>query len=409
MLRHKPIDLSSFFVVGVNYRKTDAAVRGRFAINQDQYATVITLAPVFDVTEFFILSTCNRTEIYGFAENAAALGKLLCSQTEGSYEDFSELAYAKSGREAITHLFNVAAGLDSQILGDYEIVGQIKVAFKFSKDRNCVGAYLERMLNEVLQASKSVRTNTGLSDGTVSVSFAAVQYIRQHFPGNDQKRVLLIGTGKIGSNTCKNLVDYLPGASVTLINRTVDKAIALAAEFNLSYDVTENLQACINEADVILVATNATEAIICKQHLANGAEKLIIDLSIPYNVSDDVIGMKQVTLVNVDELSKIKDETLLKRAAEIPKVNSIIEEHINSFIEWHDMRSNVPALKTLKETLHNIKGNRMTLLGSVVPEDPMADKIQKLISNMALKMRTNKQRGCIFIETINDFISPSSN
>jgi len=92
MLRHKPIDLSSFFVVGVNYRKTDAAVRGRFAINQDQYATVITLAPVFDVTEFFILSTCNRTEIYGFAENAAALGKLLCSQTEGSYEDFSELA-----------------------------------------------------------------------------------------------------------------------------------------------------------------------------------------------------------------------------------------------------------------------------------------------------------------------------
>ena len=162
MLRHKPIDLSSFSVVGVNYRKTDAAVRGRFAINQDQYATVISLAPVFDVTEFFILSTCNRTEIYGFAENAAALGRLLCSQTEGSYEDFSELAYAKSGREAITHLFNVAAGLDSQILGDYEIVGQIKVAFKFSKDRNCIGAYLERLVNEVLQASKSVRTNTGL-------------------------------------------------------------------------------------------------------------------------------------------------------------------------------------------------------------------------------------------------------
>ncbi|HEV3325698.1 MAG TPA: glutamyl-tRNA reductase, partial [Puia sp.] len=119
-------DISGFFVVGINYKKTDAAIRGQFAIGNEQYEKMLALAPSFNLTELFVLSTCNRTEIYGFADNAAHLAGLLCTQTTGDLAAFLELAYIRKGEAAIEHLFEVAAGLDSQILGDYEIVGQIK-------------------------------------------------------------------------------------------------------------------------------------------------------------------------------------------------------------------------------------------------------------------------------------------
>ena len=173
-------DISTFFIAGINYKKSDATIRGQYAINNDQYAALLTLAPQFGIKELFILSTCNRTEIYGFSENAVSLSKLLCTQTQGSLDNFVAMSYVKNGREAIEHLFEVAAGLDSQILGDYEIIGQIKQAVKFSKQHHCIGAYLERLVNGILQSSKTIKNTTGLSGGTVSVSFAAIQYIKEH-------------------------------------------------------------------------------------------------------------------------------------------------------------------------------------------------------------------------------------
>src|SRR5687767_2995593 len=125
-------DISRFYIAGINYKKTDAVIRGQFAVNNEQYATLLSKAGDLGLHELFVLSTCNRTEIYGFAESADQLIQLLCSQTEGSAATFSKLAYIKNGLAAIDHLFAVAAGLDSQILGDYEIVGQIKQAVKFS-------------------------------------------------------------------------------------------------------------------------------------------------------------------------------------------------------------------------------------------------------------------------------------
>ena len=183
--------ISSFFIAGINYKKSDASVRGQFSINADQYLDIIASAHQYKVKEFFVLSTCNRTEIYGFAANVDQLCQLLCSHTEGKLDSFYEGSYQKSGLEAIEHLFNVSAGLDSQILGDYEIVGQIKKATKFSKQHNCIGPYLERLINEVLQTTKQIRTNTEMSGGTVSVSFAAVQYARHWIKQIEGKKILL--------------------------------------------------------------------------------------------------------------------------------------------------------------------------------------------------------------------------
>ncbi|MEO6670054.1 MAG: glutamyl-tRNA reductase [Ferruginibacter sp.] len=406
-------NIAEFFVVGINYKKTDASIRGQFAINNDQYEQIISCAPAFGIKEFFVLSTCNRTEIYGFAESPNELSSALCMQTEGSLESFKQMSYIKSGATAIEHLFNVAAGIDSQILGDYEIIGQIKQSAKFSKQRNCVGAYLERMINDVLRASKKIRTNTALSGGTVSVSFAAVQYIKARLKETGNKKILLLGTGKIGTNTCKNLADYLPGASVTLINRSVEKAQELAAEFNFQYDVIANMEACIHEAGIILVATNANEPLILPNHFLKDDKKLVIDLSVPCNVSEEVRKLYHVELINVDELSKIKDETLLKRSAEIPKVKMIIAGHMEEFLDWHEMRRHVPVLKHVKNKLLTIHSHSIFVTSIVEPvscNDRRAeDKIQKVINGMAVKMRSQNQPGCHYIEAINDFISTASN
>src|SRR6516225_991381 len=166
------MDIHKFCIAGINYKKADAELRSLFAVNEDRYTAILSNASSFGLSEVFVLSTCNRTEIYGFTDGADDLINLLCLETSGDVQTFKQSAYIKKGVEAIEHIFNVGAGLDSQILGDYEIVGQLKTAAKFSKQHDFLGAYLERLVNTVLQSSKLIRSNTQLSSGTVSVSFA---------------------------------------------------------------------------------------------------------------------------------------------------------------------------------------------------------------------------------------------
>jgi glutamyl-tRNA reductase len=413
-MQHQLTEISQFFIAGINYRKTDAAIRGQFAINKDQYLQLLSLAPQYGLSELFVVSTCNRTEIYGFAEDASKLCELLTTQTEGSLEIFRKMSYTKQGYKAIEHLFNVAAGLDSQILGDYEIVGQIKLAVKLSKENNFIGCYLERLVNAVLQSSKQIKTDTQLSGGTVSVSFAAVSYIKETITNIADKKIVLLGTGKIGRNTCKNLVDYLGTKNITLINRTEDKAAELAKELGLLSASMNDLATQVKNADIILVATNAAEPVILKSHLENNGTKLIIDLSIPYNVEITAQQLPNVTLINVDELSKIKDVTLQKREGEVPKAKAIIIEHIHEFVLWHEMRKNVPVLKAVKNKLqgmHSCKLYTNAAQDISSPASPInsQEKIQKVINGMAAKLRVQNQHGCQYIEAINDFIAPGLN
>jgi glutamyl-tRNA reductase len=400
-------DISKFWVSGINYKKADALTRGQFAIQDEQYATILQEARAIGLNELFVLSTCNRTEVYGFADNASQLVDLLCNQTTGSKEIFLESAYIKNGHEAVEHLFNVSAGIDSQILGDYEIIGQIKTAVKFAKIHGCINIMLERLINTVLQSSKAVKNQTELSGGTVSVSFAAIQYIREHVKNIREKKILLLGTGKIGKNTCKNLVYYLKTKNITLINRTAEKAIELANELELKYAPINQLPEQISQSDIILVATDSAEPTILSSHLKDEKHKLIIDLSIPHNVESSANQLSQITLINVDQLSKMKDETLAKRETEIPKARTIIAEHIAEFTEWHEHRKHVPVLKAVKNKLKEIHNNPLfiPLYNSTHTEE----KIQRVINGMAYKMKEQNQRGCQYIEAINEFIATGAN
>jgi glutamyl-tRNA reductase len=397
-------NINNFFVAGINYKKSDASIRGLFAINNEQYLAVLGKASEQTLNEVFILSTCNRTEIYGFAHCSHQLVDLLCSQTVGDAETFEKSAYVKNGAEAIEHVFNVGAGLDSQILGDYEIVGQLKTAVKISKEQGFVGAFTERLINSVLQSSKLIKNTTELSGGTVSVSFAAVQYIRNKVLNPSAKNILLLGVGKIGRNTCKNLVDYLDTNKITLINRSPEKAEELAAELGLRSAPLENLAEEVRKADIILVATNSAYPTILKHHVEGQGEKLIIDLSIPYNVEEAAQHLPNVQMINVDELSKLKDETLKMRLAEVPKAKAIISELMHEFEEWCEMRKHVPLLKELKVKLKELYAHPQYIQTTTCSKT-IDTQIQRVLNETAGKIKVQNQRGCQYIAALNDFIS----
>lgn len=403
--------INQFYIAGINYRKTDASVRGEFAIGSTQYDSLLQKAAAAGLSEIFVLSTCNRTEIYGLAENKEQLVNLLCSETEGSAETFKRLAYIKQGWSAVEHLYNVAAGLDSQILGDYEIVGQIKQAAKFSRERGFIGTFLERLLNSVLQASKAVKSRTELSGGTVSVSFAAIQFLKSAVNDIRNKKIILLGTGKIGNNTCKNLVDYLQTKNITLINRTEEKAAELASCMGLQYASYDNLYSEIKEVDIIIVATNSDKPVILKTDLIGYGEKILIDMSIPNNIDVAAKELPGITLVNVDDLSRINDATLEKRKAEVPRAKCLIAQHMLEFREWIDMRKNVPVLKAVKQKLIDMHGCNMFVAavhrsyGAEINLNHSSETIQKVINTMAVKMKDQHKPGCNYIEAINDFIT----
>jgi glutamyl-tRNA reductase len=401
-------DISKFWVAGINYKKVDAATRGQFSIQDAQYVQLFQKAMASGLTELFILSTCNRTEIYGIAETDSQLIDLLCQETVGDKATFLKSAYVKNGKDAIEHLFHVGAGLDSQILGDYEIIGQIKTAVKLAKNQGCMSVFMERLVNTVLQASKAIKNQTELSGGTVSVSFAAIQYIRQKIKGVATKKILVLGTGKMGKSTCKNLVHYLGTKNITLINRTEEKALELAKELGLTHAPLGELAKRISESDIILVATDSQEPIILSSHLVEQNKKLILDLSVPYNVDRSVQGLPHITLVNVDELSRLKDETLAKREGEVPKAKSIIADYVADFTEWYDMRKYVPVLKAIKIKLKEIHKSPLfiPLYNTTAHTE---EKIQRVINGMAYKMKEQNQKGCYYIEAINEFIATGTN
>lgn len=408
MNRHLNTELSNFFVAGINYKKTDTKIRGSFAIGPEQYERILNLALQFEVRDLFILSTCNRTEIYGITETAEQLVTLLCTETQGTVETFNELSYRKNGVDAVRHLFDVGAGLDSQILGDYEIVGQLRKAMKFAKGKGYIHSFLDRTLNQVLQSSKEIKNNTSLSDGTVSVAFAAVQYIREKSVSLKDKKILLLGTGKIGTITCKNLVDYLPASHITLMNRSPEKAENLAEMFGLKTAPFNNLREQLALADVVLVATDAPEPIVLAADLEDHSQKkIIIDLSIPCNVDKKAERLPGLTLIDVDGLSRLKDETLMRRAAEVPKARLIIQTHLRELLDWHEMRKHVPVLRQVKIKLQEIHGS--PLFEQLIPNAPDSrnrdQKIQRVLNGMASKMRQENQRGCLYLEAINEFIA----
>ncbi|MFD1294573.1 glutamyl-tRNA reductase [Lutibacter holmesii] len=347
---------TKFYNVGLSYKKADAAMRGAFSITKENQKLLLKDAKANGVDGIFVLSTCNRTEITGFAKHPFELISLLVKYSNGNVEDFINVSNVYTNKDAVRHLFKIGTGLDSQILGDYEIVGQLKESYSQAKMYGTTNAYIERLMNLVLQASKDVKNNTKLSSGTTSVSYAAVQYIIEKMPNHENQNILIYGLGDMGKNTCKNVLEYTASKNVALVNRTFEKTQSFVKEHPTVKAVTfECLSEEIQQADILIVSTGASVPTVKKEHLKPNQELLILDLSMPENVDVEVKGMQGVTLVNVDELSQITKKTIETRKSEIPATEEIINKYKSEFNDWISHRKFVPAVNALKESLQLIQ------------------------------------------------------
>ena len=274
-----------FHAIGVSYKTADINIRGQFNLNDTQLHALFLEARAFGISDLLVINTCNRTELYSWTFHAETLINLLCEHSGGDKKVFEEIGFNYSNKTAFHHLFRVGTGLESQILGDFEVIGQIKQSFYRSKKMQLAHGSLERLVNAVIQASKRIKTETEISSGATSVAFASVQYVLKNITDISQKNILLFGTGKIGANTCENLVKHTQNDHIVLINRTQEKAEKIAGKFPVKVKPYGELSTAIHQSNVLIVATGAQKPTISVDLIHNTKPLLILDLSIPRNVA----------------------------------------------------------------------------------------------------------------------------
>lgn len=350
---------SSFYAIGLSYKKADAEIRGHFSLDESAKLAVLDQAKENGIESLLLTSTCNRTEIYGFAKHPYQLIQLLCDNTKGTVEEFQKVAYVYKNNDAVSHMFRVGSGLDSQILGDFEIIGQLKFSARLSKERNLFNPFMERLVNAVIQASKRIKNETEISSGATSVSFASVQYILNNVENVSEKNILLFGTGKIGRNTCENLIKHTKNEHISLVNRTKDRAEEVAGKFNVNVKDYSNLKAEIKQTDILIVATGAQEPTVDKTMISAENPLLILDLSIPKNVNVNTAEYNNINLVHLDDLAKITDKTLERRKEHIPHAEAIINTIKSEFDAWLSTRKFAPTIKALKHKLTDFAATEM--------------------------------------------------
>ncbi len=384
-------NLQKFFVLGVSYRKTPLDVRGKFALCQQAQEAMLCDAKKFGVEGLIILSTCNRTEIYAHTSDMEFITKLFLKYSRADESDFRYNVYTIQASECIKHLYRVCSGIDSQIIGDFQIVGQLKNAYQLSESYQMVNSFLNRLFSFVFKASKKIKNETELSRGAASVSHAAVQYIKDNVPDLESANYLLFGTGEIGKDTCSNLVKHMANRSLTLVNRNVERAEALAKKFEINYRAMAHLNEEIKKAEVIIVATGAPHPTLMKGHFEGTTEpKLVLDLSVPRNVDTAIDALEHVLVISVDELSNHTSEAMQQRLTCVPQAEEIIDDSIREFYAWLDVTFLSPVIIALKDNLNKIRDKELEYHRSKM-SDEEAKRVEKITSNLMNKIA----RACI--------------
>jgi glutamyl-tRNA reductase len=344
--------VAQYFAVGVNFKNSDLSIRSDFSLNEDLQAQCMQMATKAGFNDFILLNTCNRTEIYGIGEPQIAK-EIFCEAANQPIEVFDQYQFVKQGQEAFNHIFAVAAGLDSQILGDYEVLGQFKNACKNAKRNNLMSPYFERLTNTCVQSSKEIKTHTDLSKGTVSVSFAAVEKLMNTF-GNNAIEILVIGIGNFGTNVAKNIKNYLPNALVTLSNRTDSKAEKLAATLDYKAIPYHQAVAQAEKFKAVLVCAAPNDFLFTTTNFNKGNIDLMLDLCVPQSIEPAITSTLNIEVMSLDDISKLLDKTLEKRKFFLPLAEEIVSKNITEFNSWLKVYLNRDKILQLKNTLLSV-------------------------------------------------------
>lgn len=331
-----------FIACGLNHKTAPIDMREQLASSTEaqQISALQTLKLHADIDEAILLSTCNRTEIYCDASSVTPIFHWFANQYRVDGKKLDQYTYAHLGQQGIKHAIRVSAGLDSMMLGEPQIFGQMKSAYLLAEQQGSIGQKLRPIFHHIFSASKKIRTNTDLGVNPVSVAYAGVRLITNAFNDLEEKSVLLIGAGE----TSKLVAKYLKNAGVNafyVANRSLENAKALANELKGTAIPINNLANALENADIIVSATACPLPFISKSLVENalyktpGAQKLFLDLAVPRDIEPDVATIDGVSLYNVDDLNQQVTENLSQRQQESKKAEEIIDYELNEYINWH--------------------------------------------------------------------------
>ncbi|GAB4330301.1 MAG: glutamyl-tRNA reductase [Calditrichia bacterium] len=353
------------YLLGANHKTAEVEFRERIALSGEEMPRVLRqLLDLPAVNEGAIVSTCNRTEIYVVVDKAPdiypTLEKFVRSYSGVDFDAGSNRFYRMMNEKAIHHLFQVAAGLDSMILGEPQILGQVKDAYRIASELNATGTILNRLFHYSFLVGKRIRNETALGAGAVSVAYAAVELAQKIFKDLTRRSVLLIGAGETGELTARHLNEKGIG-NLFITNRTFSRAEDLARELNGKALPFEQMSEKYPEVDIIIGAATAPQHLITRADLGRvlhkrGARPLfMIDIGVPRNFDPEINKLESVFLHDIDNLQQIIDKNLEKRRQEIPKAEKIISEEIQHFQQWVKSLDIAPTVVSLRRHFEEIR------------------------------------------------------
>jgi glutamyl-tRNA reductase len=371
----------SIVVLGVNYHTSPVTLLEKVMIPVPAMSEALrVLSNHSDIREVVVLSTCNRTEVYAVAERFHAahtdILEFLCTTSGLSADEITPHLYSQFDDDAVVHLFEVAAGIDSAVLGETEIVGQVRDAWDFAMKQGTSRSTLNLLFRYALESGKRARTETGISRSTASVAHAAVEMAEEILGTLSGKRVLVVGAGEMGEGVAGAL-SRAGTESITVLNRTAARAEALAEKIGARVSEFESLESELVEADVVLACTGAGGVIIDHElmtRVRNGVSTpiLVVDIALPRDVAASVAELPGVTLRDLDHLSDWAQRGIDKRASEVGQVREIIGEEVKRFLLDQTQRQAAPLVAQLREVVESIRTAEMdrfeSSLAAMTPE-----------------------------------------
>ncbi|MGW8459649.1 glutamyl-tRNA reductase [Bacillus atrophaeus] len=387
-------------VVGVDYKSAPIEIREKVSFQPDELAeAMLQLKEEKSILENIIVSTCNRTEIYAVVDQLHTgryyIKRFLAEWFGLSKEDLSPFLTFYESDAAVEHLFRVACGLDSMIIGETQILGQVRASFKAAQEEKTIGTVFNALFKQAVTVGKRTHAETDIGSNAVSVSYAAVELAKKIFGSLSGKHILILGAGKMGELAAENLHGQGIG-KVTVINRTYMKAKELADRFSGEAQSLNQLESALSKADILISSTGANDFVVSKEmmeranKLRKGRPLFMVDIAVPRDLDPALSGVEGVFLYDIDDLEGIVEANLKERRETAEKVELFIEAEIVEFKQWLNTLGVVPVISALREKALSIQSDTMNSIERKLPhlstrEKKLLNKHTKSIINQMLR------------------------
>ena len=363
---------SEILVIGLNHITAPVEIRERITFPGDESGQVTrSILGVEGIQEAVIVSTCNRSEVITAAEDIEAASERLIHFMARLHvvdpETLCEFLYVKAGEDAVRHVFRVSSSLDSMVLGEPQILGQVKEAYSRAANAGATGPILNRLMHRAFFSAKRVRTETGIGLAAVSVAYVAVELAKKILGELREKSIMIVGAGEMAELAARHLSDQVE-KSLIVFNRTYETACSLARQLRGRAAPMERLNEGLIEADVVITSTGSCEPLISEDQIKNVMRRrrfrpiFLIDIAIPRDVEPSVNSIEGVYLYNIDDLQTVVQENLGERRHEAEKGEAIVELEVEKFMKWTKTLHSTPTIIALKEKLETIRTGELARL-----------------------------------------------